>query len=394
MAIATIGDTDNNGDSEIVVAEDVDEGTVHVYELSPAATLLKTITVNDDQTFGAAVAGGWDLDGDAKADFAVYRRGDSKEEAWRAEIRVYSGETMFDKEPAMQLEPCIAENCNESKPPKEACWRGDKTTFSSIEEGLTLGDTDGNGIGEVIFVGYDCPEKGPAALRVFALEYNGVDEWVPVMISDPIVGGLAGGDSMPWINDWPLAAGDVMGNTADEVFVNLSANATEDPAVLIIWNSASAGGPPTGVIVGEMTGPITGDPLGQQGAFGWAIAAANVAGSSQAEVVVGAPLFGSYPTGTPCKDPKIATTGWGHAYLYLDLDIQDWLCDMADWNGVNGVNSTDVSDFVNDYLADLATCTPLPCDSFVTDIDGNGVVNMADALLFDAIWESCPSLSP
>ncbi len=56
----------------------------------------------------------------------------------------------------------------------------------------------------------------------------------------------------------------------------------------------------------------------------------------------------------------------------------------ADWNGVNGVNSTDVSDFINDWFLDNVMGT------LVTDFDHNNVVNSTDVSSFINMWfEGC-----
>jgi choice-of-anchor B domain-containing protein len=57
----------------------------------------------------------------------------------------------------------------------------------------------------------------------------------------------------------------------------------------------------------------------------------------------------------------------------------------ADWNHIDGVNSTDVSDFINDWFTDQLNGT------LVTDFDGNGVVNSTDVSEFLNAWfEGCP----
>jgi len=56
----------------------------------------------------------------------------------------------------------------------------------------------------------------------------------------------------------------------------------------------------------------------------------------------------------------------------------------ADWNQQDGVNSTDVSDFINDWFADIMQGTLL------TDFDNNGVVNSTDVSQFLNAWfEGC-----
>jgi hypothetical protein len=56
----------------------------------------------------------------------------------------------------------------------------------------------------------------------------------------------------------------------------------------------------------------------------------------------------------------------------------------ADWNQQDGVNSTDVSDFINDWFADTVNGT------LVTDFDGNGTVNSTDVSNFLNAWfEGC-----
>ncbi len=54
----------------------------------------------------------------------------------------------------------------------------------------------------------------------------------------------------------------------------------------------------------------------------------------------------------------------------------------SDWNTDGVVNSTDVSDFINDWFADQANGT------LFTDFDGNGVVNSTDVSTFINTWFS------
>ncbi len=52
----------------------------------------------------------------------------------------------------------------------------------------------------------------------------------------------------------------------------------------------------------------------------------------------------------------------------------------ADWNDDGVTNSTDVSDFINDWFEDQAFGT------LVTDWDGNGVSNSTDVSMFINSW--------
>jgi hypothetical protein len=55
-------------------------------------------------------------------------------------------------------------------------------------------------------------------------------------------------------------------------------------------------------------------------------------------------------------------------------------CCRVDWDGNGVVNSTDVSNFINDWFQDQANGTT------VTDYDGNGVVNSTDVSMFINDW--------
>jgi hypothetical protein len=65
--------------------------------------------------------------------------------------------------------------------------------------------------------------------------------------------------------------------------------------------------------------------------------------------------------------------------VYEFLFVVETVC-RADFNNDGVVNSTDVSDFINAWFADLATGT------FITDWDGNGVVNSTDVSEFINDW--------
>jgi hypothetical protein len=80
---------------------------------------------------------------------------------------------------------------------------------------------------------------------------------------------------------------------------------------------------------------------------------------------------------------RVASFGAGGATGLFVLNVR-FSCCRVDWDGNGTVNSTDVSAFINDWFADVASGTT------VTDFDGNGVVNSTDVSMFINEWfEGC-----
>jgi hypothetical protein len=60
---------------------------------------------------------------------------------------------------------------------------------------------------------------------------------------------------------------------------------------------------------------------------------------------------------------------------------------LVDWDGNGVVNSTDVSNFINDWFTDQSAGT------FVTDFNNDGVVNSTDVSDFISSWfAGCPAI--
>jgi hypothetical protein len=86
-------------------------------------------------------------------------------------------------------------------------------------------------------------------------------------------------------------------------------------------------------------------------------------------------------TGTAPKWNDVAADINAPDYHMLGFFVEyDLACCVADWNHDGVTNSTDVSDFINDWFQDQLDGT------LVTDWDGNGVVNSTDVSGFINSW--------
>ena len=82
----------------------------------------------------------------------------------------------------------------------------------------------------------------------------------------------------------------------------------------------------------------------------------------------------------PASFCATSVTRTGPAVFGDDLGACDDCPCVADFNCDGTVNSTDVSDFINQWFADQVKGT------LITDWDGNGVVNSTDVSAFINDW--------
>jgi hypothetical protein len=83
---------------------------------------------------------------------------------------------------------------------------------------------------------------------------------------------------------------------------------------------------------------------------------------------------------TAGQNYKIRVASYGTSATGLFVLNVHFSCCRVDWDGNGVVNSTDVSNFINDWFQDQANGTTF------TDYDGNGVVNSTDVSMFINDW--------
>ncbi len=299
-ALSRAGDVDGDGYDDVIIGAPghdgawIDEGRVHLF-LGSATGLAASSswTADGGQTgasFGAAIAGAGDLNGDGYADLAV-------------------GAPLYDA-PAVDAGQIAIFLGSGSGPAAAADWAvdGDQADARLGAALASTGDTDGDGFADLAAAAplYDTPSVDAGRVYLFS-GASAVPFGPATWVAD-------GGQTGEQYGSALGAAGDTNGDGYADLAIGApaydSAATGEGRAVVYEGSATGLQALPAWEIIGDQDGSAFGTAVGSAG---------DVNGDGFGDVVAGAPLFDVIPAANE-----------GNATVYLGM--AGILADIPDWN--------------------------------------------------------------